>query len=129
MCGELQQMPVNTHERNLLAISIKHTEHRWQFGKPCVLWGMTRTQDEERRCFGGYTIYPSDAELYSLDDWAQSGYAACEWMKIDAPVKLSVDLCKKYREYDTVLVMAEDYIKYCEAASLPLEGAKGGGNG
>ena len=26
-------------ERNLLAVSIKHTEYRWKFGMPCVLWG------------------------------------------------------------------------------------------
>lgn len=61
------------NERNLLAISIKHTEHRWKFGKPCVLWG-SRTQDGEKRSFGGYTIFPKKAELYSLSEWQNSGY-------------------------------------------------------
>lgn len=33
-------------ERNLVAVSIKHTEYRWKFGKPCILWGH-RTKDDE----------------------------------------------------------------------------------
>ena len=52
-------------ERNLLAVSIKHTEYRWKFGNPCVLWG-TRTSDGEKRSFGGYTQNPNKAELYTL---------------------------------------------------------------
>lgn len=39
-------MSENT-ERNLLAVSIKHTEYRWKFGMPCVLWGQ-RTKDDEK---------------------------------------------------------------------------------
>ena len=35
-------------ERNLVAVSIKHTEYRWKFGKPCILWGH-RTKDDEKR--------------------------------------------------------------------------------
>ncbi len=38
------------NERKYLAISIKHTEHGWKFGKPCVLWGYKRTADDEKRC-------------------------------------------------------------------------------
>lgn len=107
-------------ERNLLAISIKHTEHKWKFGKACVLWGYHRTKDDEERCYAGYTMYPNCAELYSLDDWAKSGYV-CDWMKLDEPVKMSIDLCKKYKKFDTVLIKMEDYIKYCEVADLPLD--------
>lgn len=110
-------------ERNLVAISIKHTEHKWKFGMPCVLWGNHRTMDDEKRCFGGYTIYPNNAELYSLEDWKDS--ANLPWLKVDAPVKLSIDLCKKYKGFDTVLVLLEDYIKYCEVACLPLDRPKG----
>lgn len=35
-------------ERNLVAVSIKHTEFRWKFGMPCWLWGH-RTKDDEKR--------------------------------------------------------------------------------
>ena len=108
------------NKRNLVAISIKHTTYKWRFGKACVLWGDHRTKDDEKRCFAGYTIYPNSAELYSLEDWANSGYV-CDWMKLDEPVKLCVDLCKKYKKYDTILVTLEDYIKYCEFADLPLD--------
>ena len=107
-------------DRNLLAISIKHTEYKWAFGKPCVLWGH-RTKDEEKRSFGGYTNFPQKAELYSLEEW-QSKYNSCEWMKTDEPVTMELKFCKKWKNYDTVLVRYEDCIRYCKAASLSLDG-------
>lgn len=110
-------------ERNLVAVSIKHTEYKWKFGKPCVLWGH-RTKDEEKRSFGGYTQYPKNAEVYSLEDWQRSEYARAEWMKVDEPVHMSIDLCKKHKKYDTVLVPLEEYIGYCMMAGLPLERPK-----
>lgn len=105
--------------RNLVAISIKHTMYKWKFGMPCVLWGH-RTQDDEKRSFGGYTRYPNNAEVYSLDDWAKSCYAGADYMKVDEPVQMCIDFCKKYKKYDTVLVPLEQYICYCKAAGLPL---------
>ena len=114
-----------TSDRNLVAISIKHTVHHWVFGKPCCLWGNRRTKDEEKRCFGGYTLYPDEAELYSLADWAKD--AKCPWLKVDAPVKLTIDLCKKYKNFDTVLVTLDDYIAYCQFAGLPLTRPNNGG--
>ena len=57
-------------ERNLVAVSIKHTINGWKFGKPMVLWGH-RTKDDEKRSFGGYTQFPNNAEVYSLEDWAK----------------------------------------------------------
>lgn len=54
-----------TDERNLVAVSIKHTIHGWKFGMPCWLWG-SRTQDEEKRSFSGYTEYPNNAEVSIL---------------------------------------------------------------
>lgn len=105
-------------ERKLLAVSIKHTEYRWKFGMPCVLWGH-RTKDDERRSFGGYTLYPANAELYSLEEWQESGYGSGDICKVDEPVKMEIGLCKKWREYDTVLVQYDDYIAYCKAANLP----------
>lgn len=107
-------------ERNLVAVSIKHTEYKWKFGMPCWLWGR-RTKDDEKRSFSGYTQYPNNAELYSLEDWENSGYTNGDIMKLDEPVKLCIDFCKKYKKYDTVLVPLEQYIAYCMCADLPLE--------
>lgn len=110
-------------ERNLVAVSIKHTINGWKFGMPCVLWGH-RTKDEEKRSFGGYTQFPNNAEVYSLEDWAKSGYNNSEWMKVDEPVQMCIGFCKKYKQYDTVLVPLEQYIGYCKCASLPLDRPK-----
>jgi len=106
------------NERNLLAVSIKHTEYRWKYGKPCTLWGYKRTQDNEKRCFSGYTGVPSEAELYSLRDWRESGYG--DIVKMDEPVKVTIDFCKKWRKYDTVLVEYEHYLDYCRFAGLRI---------
>lgn len=108
-------------ERNLLAISIKHTEYRWKFGMPCWLWGH-RTADEEPRSFGGYTMFPHKAELYALGDFEAHGYKNTEIFKLDEPVKMEIGFCKKWKNYDTVLVRYDDYITYCKAASLSLDG-------
>ncbi len=105
-------------ERKYLAVSIKHTEWRWKFGDPCVLWGR-RTPPEGPRSFGGYTKYPRNAELYSLKDWARSWYAGSGVMKIDEPVHIGPNLCKKYRNFDTVLIAYDEYCGYCSAADLP----------
>lgn len=107
-------------ERNLVAISIKHTNYKWKFGMPCVLWGERRTADDEKRSYSGYTIFANNAELYSLQDWANSGYQHWSWMKVDEPVKLCIDFCKKYKKYDTVLVTLDDYMKYCDFACIPV---------
>ena len=107
------------NERNLVAVSIKHTEYKWKFGMPCVLWGH-RTKDDEKRSFGGYTMFPNEAEVYSLKEW-QRAYPNCEWIKTDEPVRMCMGFCKKYKEFDTVLVPLEQYIKYCEGADLALD--------
>lgn len=62
-------------ERNLVAVSIKHTIFGWKFGMPCWLWGR-RTENDEKRSFSGYTQYPNVAEVYSLKEWQESGYGA-----------------------------------------------------
>lgn len=111
-------------KRNLVAVSIKHTEYKWKFGKPCVLWGH-RTKDEEERSFGGYTEFPNNAEVYSLEEWQNSSYSGVDWMKTDEPVHMCVDFCKKYKQYDTVLVPLEEYIGYCKYACLPLDRPEG----
>lgn len=107
-------------ERNLVAISIKHTEYRWKFGMPCVLWGH-RTKDDEERSFGGYTIYPNNAEIYSLKEWQESEYGAGDVCKVDTPVHMEINFCKKWKKYDTVLVPIDEYIGYCKCACLALD--------
>lgn len=104
-------------ERKYVAVSIKHTEYRWKFGMPCWLWGFHRTPDEEPRCFASYTQYLDKAERYALGDFKENGYGAS--IKDDEAVKLSVDFCKKWKKYDTVLVDAEQYAAYCSVADLP----------
>ena len=110
-------------ERKYFAISIKHTEHKWKFGKPCVLWGYKRTPDEEKRCFAGYTENPSKAELYAEDDFIKHGYGM-DIVK-PTPVEMSVDLCKKWCMYDTVLIEADQYIGYCKMACIPTGSEQG----
>lgn len=109
-------------ERKYVAVSIKHTEYKWRFGKPCVLWGH-RTKDNEKRSFGGYTEFPNNAELYSLKDWYDRGYPL-DCIKFDEPVHMEVNFCKKWRKYDTVLVPMDEYIGYCTMACLPLDRPK-----
>lgn len=108
------------NDRNLVAVSIKHTEYGWKFGKPLILWGH-RTEDGAKRSFGGYTQYPNNAEVYSLEDWEKSGYGNASWMKVDEPVKLCIKFCKQYKDYDTVLVLLDDVLAYYKVAGLALD--------
>lgn len=105
--------------RNLVAISIKHTQYKWKFGMPCWLWGH-RTKDEEKRCYAGYTQFPHNAEIYSLKEWQESGYGWNDICKVDKPVSMEIGFCKKYKKYDTVLVPYEQYEAYCKMCNLPL---------
>lgn len=107
-----------TTDRRYVAISIKHTAYRWKFGMPCVLWGYHRTADDEKRCFGGYTTYPSRAERYAIGDFKEHGYGS-DVVNPD-PVPMEIDLCKKWKKYDTVLVDAELYESYCRICNLPF---------
>lgn len=109
--------------RNLVAISIKHTEYKWKFGMPCWLWGH-RTKDEEKRSYGGYTQFIHNAEIYSLKEWQESGYGKGDICKVDEPVSMENNFCKKYKDYDTVLVPYEQYKAYCVMAGLPLDRPK-----
>ncbi len=106
-------------ERNLVAVSIKHSEWKWKFGMPLCLWGK-RTKDEEKRSFGGYTQYPEIAELYSLKEWQESGYGAGDICKVDEPVHMEIGFCKKWKNYDTVLVPYVEIVSYHKMANLPL---------
>lgn len=110
------------NERKYLAVSIKHTEWRWNFGKPCVLWGWKHTKDDEKRCFADYTQYPNKAEVYSLQDWWDSGYG--DIIKMDEPVHMEIGFCKKWKKYDTVLVEKQEYIEYCKACGLAIDPPK-----
>lgn len=109
--------------RKYVAVSIKHTEYKWKFGMPCVLWGH-RTEDDEKRSFGGYTEYPHHAEIYSMEDWEKSGYQNGSVMKLDEPVHMEIRFCKKWNNYDTVLVPYEEYEGYCKMCGLKLDKPK-----
>lgn len=104
-------------ERKYVAISIKHTQYKWKFGMPCWLWGYHQTEDDEPRCFSGYTEYLDKAERYSVEDW--EGHYSPTIVRRE-PVSLSADFCKKWKEYDSVLVEAEQYEQYCKLAGIPL---------
>ena len=110
------------NERKYVAISIKHTAYRWKYGVPCTLWGWKRTADEEKRCFSGYTMYVSKAELYSIQEFIEK-YGS-NIIKPE-PVPMSADLCKRWKNYDTVLVLERDYIKYCWQNYIATEPPKG----
>lgn len=130
ICGEIipegRQLCINCEQavkkpkRNLLAISIKHSIYRWKFGMLCVLWGR-RTTDAQERSFTGYTQFPKKAELYTIEEFREH-YNDSAIFKLDEPVKMEYGFCKKWRKYDTVFVRYDDYIAYCKAAGLSLDG-------
>ena len=113
-------------DRNLLAVSIKHTEYKWKFGMPCLLWGH-RTADEDKRSFGGYTLFPEQAELYELGDFEERGYSS-DIVK-PGPVHMGIGFCKKWKQYDTVLVPFDEYVGYCKMACLATNIAAQAGEG
>jgi hypothetical protein len=95
-------------ERDYVAVSIKHTG--FKVGKPVVLWGYHTTRDDEKRCFGGYTVYPNKAERYALGEFEERGYPA-DCVKPE-PVPFTLDMFKKYKSFDTVLVKYEEIKRY-----------------
>ena len=103
-------------QRAYFAVSIKHSAHKWRFGMPLMLWGYKHTEDDETRCFCGYTLDPDCAEWYALGDFELHGYAA-DVVK-SAPVKLELDFCRKYKAFDTVLVPAKDIYDYWRLCGL-----------
>ena len=103
-------------ERKYIAISIKHSEYKWKIGKPLTLWGYHQTGDDEPRCFAGYTEILSKAERYAIDDFKAHGYG--ESIIPNEPVKMSPDFCRKWKNYDTVLMLAEDYDAYVKLFGL-----------
>ena len=95
-------------KRQFYAISIKHTMYKWSFGKPCVLWGHRRTDDNEERCYAGYTEDTHCAELYSIEEFiGKYGDICCPY-----PVKMCKNLCEAYKKFDTVLMSQKDYLAY-----------------
>ena len=41
---------------------------------------------------------------------------------MDEPVKMELNFCRKWKNYDTVLVNYDDYITYCKACNFKFEG-------
>ena len=109
-------------DRKYIAVSIKHTAYRWKYGMPCTLWGWHKTADDEPRCYSGYTMYLSKAELYDGHDICKK-YG--ESIVKSEPVPMTPDLCKRWKNFDTVLVLESDYRRYCELNYLATEPPKG----
>ena len=110
-------------ERKYVAVSIKHTEYRWKFGKPLVLWGWHQTPDDAPRCFSDYTEYLDKAERYALGDFAAHGYG--DDILDSESVPLGPNFCKFYKKYDTVLVEADivrAYYQLCGLSTKPPRG-------
>ena len=105
-------------ERKYVAISVKHSEHGWRFGKPLTLWGYHRTADDEERCFAGYTEVLSKAELYTIDDMSNHGYNGNICRK--EPVHMSYDFCEKWKRYDSVLMEVGEYWSYCTMSGIDI---------
>lgn len=107
-------------ERKYLAVSIKHSNGYWKYGKPLTLWGTRRSGDDEKRVFSGYTYYPKNAELYEAGAFVEHGYPT-DCIK-EEPVKFTMDICRRWRkDYDTVLVLEEEILKYYKNNWLALE--------
>lgn len=84
-------------ERKYIAVSIKHSS------KNCLLyWGYKRTQDNEDRCYAGYTAILDKCELYSEEEFF-SQYK--RYPVIDEKISSITAFWKQYKDYDTVLVL------------------------
>lgn len=109
---------MSDNPRRYVAVSIKHTEYKWQLGKPLVFWGYHRTEDDEPRCFCGYTMYLDNAERYALGDFRKKGYID---VLDENSVPLSIDFRKKWKKYDTVLLDEADAYSYYRLLGLPMK--------
>lgn len=115
--ADLQPKP--KRERKYVAVSIKHSAYGWKTGKPLTLWGYKRTLDDEPRCFADYTVYPGKAERYALGEFREHGYGGI--IKDDEAVPLTMDICNKWKDYDTVLVDESEIAAYCVLFRLPTD--------
>ena len=59
----LDNSKLSYRDREYIAISLKHST------KDCIMYWGTRTQDNESRCFSGYTENFLNCELYSPDEF------------------------------------------------------------
>lgn len=106
-------------DRDYIGVSIKHSKFKWKPGMPCLLWGYHRTEDDEKRCFGGYTFSLQDCERYAIGEFDK--VYPPDVVKYE-PVKMTIDLCKRWKDYDTVLVLASEYASYLDLCGLDFEG-------
>ena len=94
------------NERKYIAISLKHSD-----GYPFVLWGYHRTEDDEERCFAGYTEDVNNAELYTIEEFEEAygnelGIYNYNPLSIG---ELLTDFKKLKKKYDTVFVSEAEY--------------------
>lgn len=104
------------NERKYIAISITHSMRGLQSyptepkDYSYTLWGYKTTPDDSERCFAGYTGDVEKCEIYSLEDFQKAygnGYIKC-----DEPVRMCANLCRGYKQFDTVLVDKRDYLDW-----------------
>lgn len=100
-------------ERKYYVLSLKHL-YPWKFGETLCLWGYKRTNDNEDRCYGGYSDDIQRAELYSSEEFLKN-YGRCT--KNDPLTALIPSELKALKKvFDCVLVpkdVVERYYKDC----------------
>ena len=85
------------------------------------MWGDHITDDDEPRCFGGYTTNLDHAERYAVGDFERHCPGAPEGVFRPDPAPLNINFMKDNWKWDTVLVDAELMQHYCIAAELPMK--------
>lgn len=105
-------------ERKYVAVSVKHSRHQWKFGMPLIMWGTRTTDDAEPRLFGGYTMMLSSAERYAKGDFEKHYPNAPNGVFRPDPAPMDIGFMKENKEWDTVLVDAEQMRHYYIAAGI-----------
>lgn len=111
-------------ERKYFAVSLKHL-YPWKFGDRLCLWGYKRTQDNEDRCFCGYTECIENAELYTIEEFCGTYNKHIPHLMKEEPVKIDYKQWRAFkRHYDSVLVTKEDVESYYRMCGFTKEADK-----
>lgn len=87
---------MNKLERKYITVSMKHSSK-----DSFLYWGYKRTQDNEDRCYSGYTAILDKGELYSKEEFFKK-YKP--YPVIDEKITSILAFRKKYKDYDAILV-------------------------
>lgn len=100
-------------ERKYFVLSLKHL-YPWKFGETLCLWGSKRTNDNEDRCYGGYSGDIQRAELYSSEEFLKYYERCTKKEPLTALIPSELKALKKV--FDCVLIpkdVVERYYKDC----------------